>query len=207
MYIQSHVPPQFNMSALSYYQCSVAVITYGQWLASMQTGVPYTRTRYKKEMNALMLSLSSAKFNGPTKIFFRSENYNGLGYYYTRCPPIDYRTVPVIDMMNSVQRELTLLHNLSFIDMNHIMGSMWDSAADYRHPTGKVFDAEIEWIVYSVFDTYNKRGESINMYILNSATFPGYRTTSEYNATFAAEASSYMHATTVQHRGGPIHFM
>jgi hypothetical protein len=80
-------------------------------------------------------------------------NYNGLSAMHVACPPYDHRTMPVVDMINRILRTLSQQSGVPLIDTTHIMGPLWDSAQDYNHPVGKVFTAEIEWILHALLSS------------------------------------------------------
>ena len=61
-------------------------------------------------------------------------------------------------------KTLTTEMNIDYIDMNHIMGPLWDSALDFCHPKGAVFTAEVEWILYSIFTHSVERQEKIELF-------------------------------------------
>lgn len=151
-HVDTKFPPEFNVGLLrSKYPCDYAVIGYGQWPVSWAARVPCNADCYMKHMKNVIGSVVPAVYSGPTKVFLRSVNYNGMGTFMTACPPYDHRNPAVIAMMNGILGQLTAAHNVDYIDLNHIMGPMWDSALDYCHPVGKVFTAEAEWILNYIF--------------------------------------------------------
>lgn len=151
VWIESKYPAHLNLAQLHQYDCSYAVIGYGQWPVSYYEKAPYTQQRFTHEMRAMMQTVKS--YSGTTLISMRSVNYNALGGIITYCPPVDHRSPPVIDMLNSVIKTLTTDLDIPYIDLNPVMGPMWDSALDWCHPKGKVFTAEAEHVLYSLFTT------------------------------------------------------
>ena len=151
VYVSSQFPQEFKSDWFVSHQCSYAVVTYGQWPASHQMeGHPYSQSKFQEEMRRVVTLLK--KYDPQqTQVFLRSVNYNGLGARHTACPPIDYRSPPVIDMYNTVIRTLAKELNVEFIDLTQIIGPKWDAALDWSHPVGKVATAEIEWILYKSF--------------------------------------------------------
>ena len=140
-------------------------------------------------MRIMMQKTLPPYYNGTSKVFMRSVNYNGMSVAITHCPPYDHRSPPVIDMMNSVLHRLTMELKIPYIDTNDIMGPMWDSAQDYCHPKGKVFTAEVEYILHYIFSGRNnliisnrlvRFTDSQVVYLINSAgiaqSFPNART-------------------------------
>jgi hypothetical protein len=151
IHIDSRFPHNFYPQLLEKSECDYAILGYGQWMVATQTYPPCTADCYEAAVREVMKQVSPAGYNGTTKIFFRSMNYNGLRAQITTCPAFDYRTPPVVDMLNNVMERLCREYDIPYIDLTHIMGPMWDSAQDYGHPTGKVFTAEVEWLLHSIF--------------------------------------------------------
>lgn len=153
VYIPTTFPTEFRVSWLDIHNCTYAVVSYGQWPGShMNKGPPYTQTRYELEMRRVVTLLQQHN-HARTQVFVHSVNYNGLMAYQTSCPPSDFRTPPLIDMYNNVLRKLCKELDIEFIDMNHIMGPMWDSAVDWCHPSGTIYTAEVQWILQSVLQS------------------------------------------------------
>jgi hypothetical protein len=86
-----------------------------------------------------------------TQVFVVSINYNSLGGIYTTCPERDHRTPPIIDLFNAALKTACADSGMPYIDLNPVMGPMWDSAFDWCHARGKVFFAEIEYVLSSIF--------------------------------------------------------
>lgn len=145
----SRFPDQFSVEMLSFYECSYAIIGYGQWPGGLAEA-PYNAQRYETEMSRLLKEIVAS--NTTTKVFVRSVNYNALGARYTACPPLDHRSPVVIDLYNAILKNVTSFHNVPYIDTNHIMGPLWDSALDWSHPRGRVYTAEVEWILHFIFN-------------------------------------------------------
>lgn len=150
IWIESKYSYKFNLQQLQDHACTYAVIGYGQWPVSYYEPVTYSGERYAREMKAMMQLVSPAAYKGPTKVYMVSTNYNALGGIVTSCPPADHRSPPVIDMLNIIVGNLAKELQIGYIDLNHIIGPMWDSAQDYCHPKGKVFTAEVEWILFRI---------------------------------------------------------
>jgi hypothetical protein len=151
-HVEAKYPVDFSAALLrATYPCDYAVIGFGQWPVSWATPHPCNSECYLRAMKTVIGSVTKSAYQGPVRVFMRSVNYNGMGTFITACPPFDHRSPPVIDMMNHILVELTAAHGVDYIDLNHIMGPMWDSALDYCHPKGKVFTAEAEWILNHIF--------------------------------------------------------
>lgn len=161
VYIDVKFPHQFQATSLKEHQCTHVVIALGQWPAGWTLHEPYTLQQYTTEMAGLLRKLKELQRINTNltltdmKIYFRTINYNSLGYHITRCPPIDWRSPPVIDMLNSATYKLiTTQSTYGWIDLKHIIAPMWDSAVDWRHYHGKVFNAEAQFILYSFFNNF-----------------------------------------------------
>ena len=151
VYIISRYPLLFNPKHLFMSDCDYAVIGYGQWPASYNAVPPYTTSRFETEMRKMLSTVVAPAYEGHAAVSLISMNYNGFGAYHMSCPPFDHRSPPMVDAYNSILHRLTAQAGVPYIDLGHIMGPMWDSAADYNHPGRKVFTAEAEWILHSLF--------------------------------------------------------
>lgn len=105
-----------------------------------------------KETVGLMKRLVAAKVDHRV-FFFHSCNYNSLGAIITSCPPMDFRSPPAVDMVNGALHAAAKKQRVPYIDLSHIVGPLWDSAVDYCHYYGKVFNAEAEFLLYSMFNS------------------------------------------------------
>jgi hypothetical protein len=136
-------------SSIDQAPCSVAVLSFAIW-PLVHSPYPHTPKVHKEQIERL-LGLVTA-YGGPTKIFFRSENINGLGVFADQCPAgRDRRSPPAFDAVNNATREVCAQWRVPFIDLDPIIYPMWDSALDFCHPMRSVFNAEAEFILYSVF--------------------------------------------------------
>ena len=123
---------------------------YGQWpLSYYQKNAPYSADQMYKETAGLMKRLLAARVD---RVYFHSCNYNSLGAIVTSCPPMDFRSPPAVDMVNRALRDAAKKHHIPYIDLSDIVGPLWDSAVDYCHYYGKVFNAEAEFLLYSIFN-------------------------------------------------------
>ena len=159
---QVNFPNEFSLHLIQEAGCNIVIFSMGQWLLSGRGHefghiTPYTATKFEAEMFPILEKFSNLQKNttntSTVKVFIRSINYNGFGYFTTPCPPTDWRTPPVIDMLNSLSVNMTTQLGLDYIDLNHIIGPLWDSALDFCHPIGAVFTAEVEWVLYHSANT------------------------------------------------------
>jgi hypothetical protein len=149
-YVFSIFPVVFNTSLLETHRCSVAVISHGLWTL---TRSPYVHMKacFQREQEGLVSRLLQWRKPGGPRLYFRSENHNGLLADTVQCGGVDLRSPPGFDMVNRVKEEVCRNHQLEFINMDHIIYPMWDGAFDFNHPSGNVFVAEIDLILHRVF--------------------------------------------------------
>lgn len=151
VHIDSRYPSEFNEAEVARHDCNYAVIGYGQWPLSFLAPAPCNADCFRTAITTLAPRLVSLNNQDKVKAYLRSMNYNGMGTFMTSCPPFDHRSPPAVAMYNGILREVSQQQNVPYIDTNHIMGPMWDSALDFCHPKGKVFNAEVEWILHRLF--------------------------------------------------------
>jgi hypothetical protein len=101
---------------------------------------------------------------GVTKTFFRTENYNGLAAKIAGCPTADYRSPPAFDAMNAAVHRLCGERSLPYIDLEDVIGPMWDAALDFSHPNPPVLRAEVDFIMHAVFRHLTAHKESVRTY-------------------------------------------
>lgn len=152
VYILATHPEYFHMAAIAADMCTFVVLGFGQWTHSFtEHRHPYTNSRSRKELQRIIAEATPPVLGGSAQLFVRSLNYNGFGALHTVCPPVDYRQPHIVDAYNAMQRNLSAEHGVGFIDLTHIMGPLWDSAEDWSHPSERVFTAEAEHIMYTLF--------------------------------------------------------
>jgi hypothetical protein len=151
VHILSQFPNTFDIEWLSTFECSYALIGYGQWPlgATLKGAFPYSMVQYEEEVRHVMTQIKQS--NTTTQVFFNSMNYNSLGAMYTSCPPIDHRYPPIVDMVNAIMLRLAAEFQLEYIDLNHIIGPLWDAALDWGHPGPKIFIAEARYVFHTMF--------------------------------------------------------
>jgi hypothetical protein len=152
-YVGFAYPENFTTHLLESMECSVVVMSAGQWPMSFQTRpLPYSMHKLEAELYSMVQRATPPVYKKNARLFLRSENYVGYGRF-TECPTTDYRTPPVIDEINIVVKSIADHCNVSFIEMNDIMGPMWDSALDYNHPRGKVANIEAHRLLHSIVNS------------------------------------------------------
>jgi hypothetical protein len=158
-YTNVKFPHMFQTADLHSMQCSVVLLTSGQWMVSPLTNSVYNRTFLEQELHRMMDRATPPLYTGPAKLFLRSENYNGMGFLQN-CSVRDFRTPPVFDMVNSVIRAEAKARAVPFIDLNDIMGPMWDAAEDFCHPYGPVAAAEAVTVLNHILGAALVNGSS-----------------------------------------------
>jgi len=78
----------------------------------------------------------------PVGLSLMTTNYNPPGCWISACPPTDWRAPPVIDAYNADIRKLAVAESLRLIDLQPIIGPMWDAASDWCHPDKRVLEVE-----------------------------------------------------------------
>jgi hypothetical protein len=109
------------------------------------------KTCFQREQEGLVSRLLQWRKPSGPRLYFRSENHNGLLANAVQCDGVDLRSPPRFDMINRVKEEVCRNHQLEFIDMDHIIYPMWDGAFDFCHPSPHVGTAEVDLILHRVF--------------------------------------------------------
>jgi hypothetical protein len=148
-------------------RCNRIVIGIGQWAASYDGRRPFLFPQYEEATRTMLMNIqnftTNYTMNRPPEekemgdsglaIYLRSINYNPLGGVIASCPPGDWRSPMVIDGYNAILRRLAAEFRLPYIDAStHIVGPMWDSAADWCHYRNEVGDQIARYIVARVLN-------------------------------------------------------
>jgi hypothetical protein len=148
-FVMSLFPPLLDLSQLGTHECSIVVIGYGQWPLSQFAPTPFRAVDFQPLL--MQVGKKIRDYKGPVKIFYRSENYNGLSAHGGACPSRDHRVQPAVDSVNAIAKEMCAKHGIPFVDLHQVIAPMWDAALDYSHPNHPVFRAEIDVILHTVF--------------------------------------------------------
>ena len=108
--------------------------------------------------------INNLRNDGRTKgmeVYMRSIHYNSMGYKHTACPPLDWRSPPVIDAYNIVIRKVCQEMGIPFLDTSHIGGPMWDSAPDWSHLSDAVSKAELLYLAAAALGIDNNDRQTI----------------------------------------------
>lgn len=126
--------------------CQHVVVGVGQWPASFKGGWPTQFLDYSTQIISMLQTLT--ELMPGTKIWARSIHYNPINQRIGRCPPSDWRSPAVIDGYNSIIANACRSFGelVKFIDTNHIIKPMWDSAPDWCHFNDSVSDIEALYI-------------------------------------------------------------
>jgi hypothetical protein len=172
-FVATTFPLLFSADQLQRNMCSVAVMCFGQWPLSQFAESPVTIDAIRSEFQAAFVEAKKAT----ARVFFRSENYNGLGAHIRLCPHQDHRTPPAFDALNNAVRELCseTKGRVPFIDLSAVIGPMWDAAVDFCHPDAPVLHAEVEVILHTVFSHLRDHHLTVQTYApeLLGTTVPG----------------------------------
>jgi len=133
-------------TAVTRYNCTQVVIGMGQWSAGWPDKRPALFHEFQDDMRTLLQR--ALKAYPSVQLFVRSMHYNPIGDIIGSCPPHDWRSPPVIDGYNQVLKQLTLELNIPFIDTNHIIGPMWDSAPDWCHFRNSAGEEEARYMAW-----------------------------------------------------------
>jgi hypothetical protein len=174
-FVASIFPLVFSTAVLQQNLCSVAVISFGQWSLSPYAESPVSIDAFWSEMKDMFAAIKASPTS--TRLFFRSENYNGLGGHVRRCPHADHRTPPAFDALNQAVRALCeeTRGRIPFIDLDAIIGPMWDAAVDFCHPDAPVLHAEVDVILHTVFTHLRDKQIPVREYTVDvlGTTAPG----------------------------------
>ena len=123
--------------------CTKAVFGWGQWDLvfdydpdGVKVRDPTLFSKYERDLvNAMSLMVEKLR---PANIdlYFRNTHYNPLGLHKLECPPIDWRSPPVIDKYNEITKRLCEEFGIPLIDTRDIHAPFWDSASDWNHYRG-----------------------------------------------------------------------
>ena len=135
--------------------CTLFVIGGGQWSASWKNTkmwqrehAPETPAEMARDVEQLVQQVQRTAPS--VRMWVRSVNYNPLGMAVLQCPQSEWRTPPLIDGYNFALRQMLRHHEaVQFLDLDPIVGPMWDTAADWNHYYGDVFSAEVAYILHA----------------------------------------------------------
>lgn len=126
-------------------RCTKVVMSFGQWPASRRASNPWLFDVYEKSMRALIERVLGAISRD--KIYIRAMHSLPIRSDTATCPPIDWRTPPVIDGYNSILSSLTKEYDIEYLDTRFLMEPMWDSCEDWNHYLGKAGRNEALYII------------------------------------------------------------
>ena len=134
---QNHVTESLWDEILNEKKCKRIVFGFGQWPASFYSGRPELFPAYQNATKNLIIDIISKrerlKLHG-ADVFFRSMHLIPLNNLVaSSCPPVDWRSPPVVDRYNSIERKLCMEHGIPFIDTNFLISPVWDSSPDWNH--------------------------------------------------------------------------
>ena len=120
--------------------CSKIIVAVGQWSASKRLSHPYLVGEFRDGMTkGLKNFVQVFERDENVNIYFRSIDFNPLGYRRSACPPADWRDPVTIAAYNNVLESIChSTKQCTFLDTRQIQKPMWDAALDFNHPTDKV---------------------------------------------------------------------
>eukprot|EP00980_Cylindrotheca_fusiformis_P004175 scaffold909_cov135-Cylindrotheca_fusiformis.AAC.32 len=160
-------PKDFNQERIQHIihhkKCNKVIVAFGQHdLGGRYSGTSFLD--FEAGLQAAMKNMSEQFSSNNIDLYFRGMqtrltflvfciSYNPLGDLKTLCPPKkDWRTPPIVDMLDKITRDLCEKLDITFIDTDHIIGIMWDRAEDwchYRDTSGKI---EAEYYLKRMFE-------------------------------------------------------
>uniref|UniRef100_A0A7S1C2A9 Uncharacterized protein n=1 Tax=Corethron hystrix TaxID=216773 RepID=A0A7S1C2A9_9STRA len=154
MYISLEYPVDFTdffQQSIIGNSCTKVVANFGQKPASFQEEHPWLFSEYEQKMQNF-LSLKGLFTRHNVDLFVRSVNYIPISFRTGACPPVDWRSPPVIDQYNTIIRKVCAMHMVTFIDSNFIIGPMWDRSDDFNHYKDEAGDASARYILNRVLE-------------------------------------------------------
>lgn len=146
--------------------CTMFVIAASQWPMSWRSRKhstingwghrPYSPTEYTQGIEHVLTDI--AAHHPSVQTFVRSANYNPItAPMYSDIPQQEWRVPPLVDAYNSALRTMLQRHpKTQFIDLESIVGPMWDTAPDWNHYYGEVCKAEARFVVKALSDAQVK---------------------------------------------------
>lgn len=132
-------------------KCKRIVFGFGQHPASFIGHRPTLFPEYyqltESLMNDIIAKKELLKMSG-ADVYFRSMHYSSLmNYVAGSCPGIDWRSPPVVDEYNKIERKLCMKYGIPFIDTNFLVSPVWDSAHDWSHLNPDLAMVEAQYII------------------------------------------------------------
>ena len=124
--------------------CDQIVVTTGQWDGGFPMHRLTSLRMFSDELAASVRLLRQLLLNisVPIGLSLMTTNYNPPNCQNSLCPATDWRAPPVIDAYNAKIQELAVAESLRLVNLEPIIGPVWDAASDWCHPDLKVLEAE-----------------------------------------------------------------
>lgn len=103
------------------------------------------------DMHTLLKRVSAPVYTGPVQFFVRGMHYSSLGTQVTSCPPTDFRTPHIVDMVNARLKQVAESSKVEYICVTEISGPRWGDARDWVHYSPKVYAAEAHHVTHRIF--------------------------------------------------------
>lgn len=117
--------------------CKVILLHVGQWDLGWPEKKVTPWETFEHNFKALLVEIK--QWNVPH--FVMETNYNPLNCQTTMCPPRDWRTPPMVDTLNAIMHRTANAMDVPLIPTRDIVAPLWDSAPDWCHPKGRLFNA------------------------------------------------------------------
>ncbi|CAB9500690.1 expressed unknown protein [Seminavis robusta] len=130
--------------------------------------------RYRDEVEGMLRTFVNFRSSVPEEsgsfdLYLLPLPYRPLDLKMTSCPPLDWRSPPVIDGYNVAMAEACEAlggsqNNVTFLDTRPILDPLWDSVDDWGRsldPDGTVLTAEANYIANYILDLFKPVEKSV----------------------------------------------
>ena len=117
-------------------QGRITFLHLGQWDFSRFCGLTPFHT-FREDFETLVKGLQAIIAD----LAIITMNYIPVIRDQLSCPPIDWRTPPIIDEANRIMITVGEQLGVPVLDNTDIIAPMWDHARDWCHPHGPVLEA------------------------------------------------------------------
>lgn len=149
LHFPSKQPSDLNVTKVLQADCGYVVLDYGDD-SFRGNDIPSVES-FLTDMRTLLKRVSRPEYQGPLQFFVRSMHYAPLSKQVTACPPTDFRTPPIANLINAEVKAIAVEFDVGYIDLSRVLAPMWDATKDWVHFLRKVYYAEAAWIVNDLF--------------------------------------------------------
>ena len=133
-----------NMTRLA--SCGTIVLHLGQWDLGWPGPGLTPLDAFANDFDAALAFLR--RLQRPLLVL--STNYNPLNCITSMCPPMDWRSPPLIEEVNARMRAAAERHTVAFVDNSDLMAPLWDRSDDWCHVGGVLLDAQAQRVAERV---------------------------------------------------------